>query len=92
MSDLDSIAAKAGVTKMTVSRALRGVGYVKAETRERILAIASELRYQPNAAAQAMSTGRFGTIALIMGSHNSPIIRKSRTMAWQRVWHSGNRK
>lgn len=44
--NLESIAERAGVGKMTVSRALRGVGYVSAEKRERILRIAQEMGYR----------------------------------------------
>jgi len=54
------IAQRAGVTKAAVSFALNGQPGVSAATRERILAIAQEVGFQPNSAARALTdTGRF---------------------------------
>ncbi len=68
---LDNIADRVGVTKMTVSRALRGVGYTDKATRKRVLAAARDLGYQPNTAARAVASGRFGSVALVVGSKPS---------------------
>ncbi len=38
------------------------------ETQERVLEAARELGYRPNAAARAMSTGRFGVVALLLST------------------------
>jgi len=46
--NFETIAAKAGVSKMTVSRALRGETNVSPATRERIRKIATQAGYQPN--------------------------------------------
>lgn len=51
-----AVAAAAGVSAMSVSRAIRGVEGVSEETRRRILGIASELNYTPNNNAQALVT------------------------------------
>ena len=45
---LDSIAAAAGVSAMTVSRVLRNAPNVSPETRERVLAAARDLNYKPD--------------------------------------------
>jgi DNA-binding LacI/PurR family transcriptional regulator len=45
---LSQIAATAGVSKMTVSRALRGQRHVSAETRDRVLAAAGGLGWRPD--------------------------------------------
>ncbi len=52
------IASRAGVTKAAVSFALNGQPGVSAATRQRILAIAEEIGFQPNSAARALSDGR----------------------------------
>ncbi len=70
---LDDIAALAGVTKMTVSLALRGERRVSARTKARILAIAADLGYTPDPALSALNAYRrskapprfAGTIAFI---------------------------
>lgn len=45
---LSQIAAKVGVSKMTVSRALRGERHVGAEMRERVRAAAAEMGWRPD--------------------------------------------
>ena len=60
------IASRAGVTKAAVSFALNGQPGVSAATRERILAIAGEIGYQPSSAARALSDGRAGAFGLVI--------------------------
>jgi DNA-binding LacI/PurR family transcriptional regulator len=60
------IASRAGVTKAAVSFALNGQPGVSSVTRERILAIADEIGFQPNSAARALSDGRAGAYGLII--------------------------
>ena len=60
------IARRAGVTKAAVSFALNGQPGVSAVTRERILAIAQEIGFQPNSAARALSDGRAGAFGLVI--------------------------
>jgi LacI family transcriptional regulator len=66
---LKDIAAATGVHEMTVSRALRNVGRMRQETRQRVLEAAEKLGYRPNAAAAAMRTGHTGCIALLSGTN-----------------------
>jgi LacI family transcriptional regulator len=63
MADL---ATAAGVSKPTVSRALNGHPDVGAETRERILRLAEEIGYVPSMSAQALRTGRFKMLGLLV--------------------------
>lgn len=65
---LADLAELAGVSRMTVSEVLRGVGRASAATRERILKLAKQKGYRPNASARAIRTGRSGTIALLTSS------------------------
>ena len=60
------IATRAGVTKAAVSFALNGQPGVSSATRERILAIAHELDFQPSSAARALSDGRAGAFGLVI--------------------------
>ena len=60
------IARRAGVTKAAVSFALNGQPGVSAATRERILAIAEEIGFQPSSAARALSDGRAGAFGLVI--------------------------
>jgi DNA-binding LacI/PurR family transcriptional regulator len=60
------IAVRAGVTKAAVSFALNGQPGVSDATRERILAIAREVGFQPNSAARALTAGRAGAFGLII--------------------------
>lgn len=61
------IAQRSGVSVPAVYLALGGRGRLGKATRQRILSVAGELRYRPNAAARAVRAGRFGGIALLGG-------------------------
>ncbi len=67
---MDDVARQAGVHARTVADALKGTGRVAPATRERVLRIAQELRYVPNAAGRALKTGRTGTVAIFSGPLN----------------------
>ena len=64
MVTLDDVAARAGVSRMTASNALRGKTIVRPETASRVLAAAKELGYHPNIAARQLSSGRTHIIGL----------------------------
>lgn len=72
MATLSDIARAAGVSKMTVSNALRGRANVSEATRRRILQTAERLDYQPNLAARTLSSGRNNIIELIIQDFNIP--------------------
>jgi len=59
------VAAAAGVSIGTASKALNGQGKLRAETRERVTAAAERLGFAPNALAQALLAGRSFTVGLI---------------------------
>ncbi|WP_116947393.1 LacI family DNA-binding transcriptional regulator [Jiangella endophytica] len=62
---LSDVAAVAGVSVSTASRALNGTGRVSAETRERIEGAARRLEFRPNALAQSLALGRSRTVAIL---------------------------
>jgi LacI family transcriptional regulator len=69
-ANLKEVAQMAGVSKMTVSRALRpgdSRDRMSAETRERVLQAVKELNYSPNAAARALRLGRSNVIGFYAG-------------------------
>jgi DNA-binding LacI/PurR family transcriptional regulator len=59
------VARVAGVAPITVSRVANGHNSVQEKTRLRVLHAMAQLGYQPNSAARALATGRFGTIGVI---------------------------
>lgn len=61
---LQDIADRVGVSRSTVSFAITGRGRLSAATRERVLAVADELGYQPNTLARRLRSSRTGIIAL----------------------------
>ncbi|MFB8028568.1 LacI family DNA-binding transcriptional regulator [Streptomyces sp. NPDC056465] len=66
------VAQAAGVHVSTVSRAFSASHLVKRETRDRVLAVAAELGYQPNETARALTTGRTRNLGLIVSDIANP--------------------
>jgi LacI family transcriptional regulator len=62
------IAARSGKSVPTVSHVLNDRPGYSAETRNRVLAAARELGYQPNTSAQSMKSGRFGVVSLLLST------------------------
>jgi DNA-binding LacI/PurR family transcriptional regulator len=64
-SGIVDVAARAGVSQATVSRALRDHPSVTAATRAKVRAAATELGYVPSAFAAALARGRSNTIGVV---------------------------
>lgn len=62
---MGDVARLAGVSAMTVSRALRRDAAVSARTRARVLEVIEEIGYVPDKAAGSLSSGRSGLVAVI---------------------------
>lgn len=70
---LAQVAARAGVSLKTASRALGGESYVSEETLARVVAAAADLDYRRNAAASLLASGRLAdSIGLITGDFTNP--------------------
>jgi LacI family transcriptional regulator len=73
------VAAKAGVSVATVSRALNEPDLVRAETSRQVLDAAKSLRYVPNTAARSLSARRSHTVGVLLpdvhGQFFSEVIR-----------------
>ncbi|MEC5192526.1 MULTISPECIES: LacI family DNA-binding transcriptional regulator [unclassified Arthrobacter] len=62
---IEDVAAAAGVSTATVSRAVRGLPRVSPATREKILVIADDLGYVASSSASGLATGRTKTIGVL---------------------------
>ena len=82
------VAAEAGVSIGTASKALNGQGKLRTETRERVAAAADRLGFAPNALAQALLAGRSFTVGLItadsFGRFSIPVMLGARGCARHR--------
>jgi LacI family transcriptional regulator len=73
------VAALAGVSTGTASKALSNTGQLSQETRDRVRRAAAQLRFTPDARGRALSSGRTYTVALLTtdssGRFSIPIMR-----------------
>ncbi|WP_067183681.1 GH1 family beta-glucosidase [Microtetraspora niveoalba] len=63
---LETVAARAGVSRATVSRVVNGEGSVSPEARAVVMRAVQELGYVPNAAARSLVTRRTDSVALVL--------------------------
>ncbi len=63
---IKDVAARAGVSRQTVSRVINDKAEVNPETRERVLLAIQELDYRPSAIARSMVAGRTCTLGCIV--------------------------
>lgn len=63
---ISDIAKRAKVSSTTVSRVLNNSGYVKDDTKKRILAAIKEMNYTPSAIARSLSKSETNTIGVIV--------------------------
>lgn len=66
------VARMAGVSKATAARVLGGYGTVSERVREAVTTAARALNYRPNELARSMTTGRSGTIGVVVGDIENP--------------------
>jgi DNA-binding LacI/PurR family transcriptional regulator len=71
---LEDVAAYAGVSRSTASRALNAESYVSHRARDAVLAAARDLGYSPNQAARSLVTKRTGAVALILSGPESKVL------------------
>ena len=65
------VARAAGVSRMTVSRALKKDSPISQETRERILKVVRDMNYVPDHMAGSLTTKRSGFVAVLVPSLNN---------------------
>jgi DNA-binding LacI/PurR family transcriptional regulator len=71
---LEDVAAYAGVSRSTASRALNDDNYVSSRSREVVLAAAAALGYSPNHAARSLVTKRTGAVAVVLSEPESKVL------------------
>ena len=64
------VAALAGVSPGTASKALNGTGQLREATRERVRAAARELGFEPNPLARSLLSGRTYTVGIVTTDHS----------------------
>ncbi|MEO3749551.1 substrate-binding domain-containing protein [Streptomyces sp. B6B3] len=75
---ISDVAALAGVSPGTASKALNGRGRLRPETRERVLDAARKLSFRPNEMARSLLSGRSYTVGLVttdsVGRFSLPVL------------------
>lgn len=73
MATITDVAKAAGVSPITVSRVFRNGTNVRPETRDRVLKVAKELNYVPNAVARSLRQARSGLLAFVNTDMLNPL-------------------
>src|ERR1044072_9972950 len=71
---LEDVAAYAGVSRSTASRALNDDAYVSTRAKEKVLGAARELGYSPNQAARSLVTRRTGAVAVVLSEPEANVL------------------
>jgi DNA-binding LacI/PurR family transcriptional regulator len=66
------VAAAAGVSRQTVTRAMNGMSGISAATKERVLAVAEELDYRPSRFGRGLVTGGEHQLGLVVNDLRNP--------------------
>lgn len=72
MSNIHDVAKLANVSSMTVSRVINGKGYVKEQTRRKVVEAMKQLNYVPNGLARSLVRKKTHTLALIVPDIRNP--------------------
>lgn len=73
---ITDVAKEAGVSMKTVSRVLNNEPNVASKTREKVLAVANNLRYSPNLAAKGLASSKSYLVALVYDNPSPYYIAK----------------
>jgi DNA-binding LacI/PurR family transcriptional regulator len=71
---LEDVAAYAGVSRSTASRALNDDAYVSTRAKDKVLGAARDLGYSPNQAARSLVTRRTGAVAVVLSEPEANIL------------------
>lgn len=85
---LEVVAARAGVSRATASRVLRGASNVSDEAREAVLQAARETAYAPNRAARSLVTRRSDSVAFLVAESEDRLFTDPYFLAMLRGAHT----
>src|SRR5882757_1991974 len=71
---LQDIANDLNLSKMTISKVLRGQTDVSAETKARVLKRVKELNYRPNISARSLRTGQTYSVGMVVPTLADPAV------------------
>lgn len=77
MVRLKDIAARAGVSVMTVSKALRGAKDISAPTKTRIKLLAQQMGYVPDSMAQGLRSRTTKLLGLVLSTTANPVVART---------------
>jgi LacI family transcriptional regulator len=84
---IEDVAREAGVSTMTVSRAINNKDEITEETRQKVLQVANRLRYRPSRIARSLATKKTFQIGLVIPDIRNPFFSQialgSQTAAWE---------
>lgn len=83
------VARVAGVSATTVSNALNGRGSMSEATRRRVLAIAREMGYVPNLAAQSLRGAKSATVGIVVSDIGDQLMAEVVTGIETALWDAG---
>jgi LacI family transcriptional regulator len=86
---IDDVAAAAGVSTATVSRALNQPGSVRAALRGRVDAAVARLGYVPHSGARSLMLRRTGTVGAVLPTMDNAIFAKAIDALQRRLSESG---
>lgn len=69
---IDDVAAAAGVSRQTVTRATNDMAGISADTKARVLAAAKELRYRPSRFGRGLARAAHDTLGLVVSDLTNP--------------------
>lgn len=75
-SKLSEVAKIAGVSPITASRAIRGVGYVSESAKARIMEAAAQLNYTPDMLARRMRGDKSNLIGVFVNNYGSIVLHE----------------
>ena len=89
MVTIKDVAREAGVSVSTASRALAGYGYVKSETRDKILNAAVRLNFHYNTLAQGLRTNKSYSIGYLLPDITNPFYSRIAKGIQDYAFHHG---
>ncbi len=83
------VAKKAGVSTMTVSRAMNNKGEITEATRQKVLQAAADLAYRPSRIARSLVTRKTMQIGLVVPDITNPFFSQIALGAQNAAWEAG---